>query len=216
VYLIISLGLLILFGSSCATKAPEQHLPYYNSPDFTPIFLSNKSEIISKITHTVKPVGFTDQDKQSLKPETTKGKIHVADFIFTSCGNICPVMTSHMAKVGKAFERDPSVVILSYSVTPWIDTPDKLKKYKQEHGITKPDWHFLTGSKSAIYTLARTGYFAEESLGYSKDSTQFLHTEHFILVDASGRIRGIYNGTLELEADQLINDIRTLKQEPLL
>lgn len=213
VYLKNSIWLLLLLGVACAPKAPGDSLPYYNSPDFTPMFLNGNLEIAQKVTHTVSPVGFVDQDKQTLTEETTKGKIHVADFIFTSCGNICPVMTTQMARVGKAFEKDSSVVILSYSVTPWIDSSEKLKKYKEERHIAKPDWHFLTGSKGAIYDLARKGYFAEESLGYTKDSTQFLHTEHFILVDGSGRIRGIYNGTLQLEAEQLIKDIRTLKKE---
>lgn len=215
-YLKNSLGLLLLLVTACAPKAPEQRLPYYNTPDFTPMFLTEQSDIVRKVNHTIAPAGLIDQDRQPLVPAVVKGKIHVADFIFTSCGNICPVMTTQMGRVGKAFEKDPSVVILSYSVTPWIDTPEKLKQYKYNSHINKLDWHFLTGSKSAIYNMARKQYFAEESLGYSKDSTQFLHTEHFILVDATGRIRGIYNGTLQLEAEQLIKDIRTLKNEPVL
>ncbi len=188
-------------------------LPYYNTPEFTPQFLSGKSDVKSKITHTIAPFAFVNQDGDTLTDKTIQGKIHVADFIFTSCGNICPVMTDQMARVGKAFENDTSVVILSYTVTPWVDTPEKLKKYKQEKGIKKSNWYFLTGNKTAIYKLARQSYFAEESMGFSKDSTQFLHTEHFLLVDANKRIRGIYNGTLQLEAEQLIKDINTLKAE---
>ena len=80
-----------------------------------------------------------------------------------------------------------------------------------EKGKTSSNWHFLTGEKSKIYSLARQSYFAEEDFGFSKDSTQFLHTEHFILVDHNKKIRGIYNGTLELEAQQLIKDIVVLK-----
>jgi protein SCO1 len=88
-----------------------------------------------------------------------------------------------------------------------------LNLYKKGNDITNKNWHFLTGNKADIYQLARQSYFAEEEIGYNKDSTEFLHTEHFILVDKKKRIRGIYNGTLALEMQQLITDIRVLRDE---
>ncbi|MBV9986063.1 MAG: SCO family protein [Chitinophagaceae bacterium] len=201
-----------LLFSACRQTAKQSSLPYYNAPDFTPIFASAK-EADQRITHRIADFSCTDQEGRTITNKNIAGKIHVADFIFTSCGSICPTMTTQMARVGKVYERDSSVMILSYSVTPWIDTPEKLKAYRSHRSITNPNWHFLTGNKAAIYSLARTSYFAEESLGYTKDSSQFLHTEHFILVDAQQRIRGIYNGTLQLEAEQLIRDIAALKKE---
>lgn len=122
-------------------------------------------------------------------------------------------MTSHMKKISDTYSADSSVVLLSYSVTPWIDDVARLKEYAALNEINSVQWHLLTGKKSDIYQLARQSYFAEEAIGFTKDSTEFLHTEHFILVDPSLRIRGIYNGTLELEIEQLIKDIRTLKEE---
>ena len=119
-------------------------------------------------------------------------------------------MTNNMKLVESAFANNPEVKILSYSVTPWIDTPEKLKSYIKQNEIKSENWHFLTGNKSEIYKLARESYFAEESLGFSKDSTDFLHTEYFILVDKEKRIRGIYNGTLALEAMQAVKDIEAL------
>jgi protein SCO1/2 len=205
------LGLILLFAACKDTRVVR--LPYYNTADFSPVFLNNNREAAVKISHTIAPFTFTDQDGKTITNSAVKGKIHVANFIFTSCGNICPVMTTQMEWVGKAFKNDTSVVILSYTVTPWIDDPARLKKYKADKGISNANWHFLTGSKAAIYNLARTSYFAEESLGFTRDSTKFLHTEHFLLVDASQRIRGIYNGTLQLEAEQLIKDINELKKE---
>jgi protein SCO1/2 len=210
----LALSLLFLV-TKCKPGNDAQRLPYYNTPEFSPMFLSDKAEVQSKITHTIGKFTFVNQDGDTLTEKAIKGKIHIANFIFTSCGNICPVMTDQMARVGKAFENDTSVVILSYTVTPWIDNPARLKKYKADKGIKKSNWYFLTGNKAAIYKLARQSYFAEESLGFTKDSTKFLHTEHFLLVDASQRIRGIYNGTLQLEAEQLIKDIRELKGERL-
>jgi len=214
-YLRNSVLLLALLCCACQKKPGTATLPYYNTPEFTPLFLSAQADVNHQITHTIGAFTFTDQDKQTITDKTITGKIHVANFVFTSCGSICPVMTEQMARVAKAFQNDTSVVILSYSVTPWIDNPDKLKLYKEQKGVPKPGWHFLTGDKAAIYSLARTSYFAEESLGFTRDSTQFLHTEHFVLVDASKRIRGIYNGTLQLEAEQLIKDIESLKKERL-
>ena len=122
-------------------------------------------------------------------------------------------MTDHMQQVSKTFQDDNNVILLSYSVMPWIDSVSRLKKYMERKKITNKNWHFLTGPKANIYRLARTSYFAEEAIGFTKDSTAFLHTEHFVLIDGTKRIRGIYNGTLDLEIDQLINDIKELKKE---
>jgi protein SCO1/2 len=142
-----------------------------------------------------------------------ENKIHIASFIFTRCESICPVMTKHLKLLQDEFKNKNEVVILSYSVTPWIDSVARLKEYADANEITSPNWHLLTGSKSEIYTLARQSYFAEEDLGFTKDSTEFLHTEHILLVDKTKRIRGIYNGTLQLEIEQLIRDINLLKDE---
>ena len=208
--------IVFLILSSCCVicctddKNSAIELPYYNAPDFTPQFIKNKTEVQQKITHTIANFAFLNQDSSIITQQVVEGKIHVANFIFTSCGSICPNMTSNMKMISNEFNNNKDLVILSYSVTPWIDLPFVLKKYKQRNNIDNPNWHFLTGSRSAIYNLARKSYFAEEDIGFSKDSTDFLHTEHFILVDQSKRIRGIYNGTLALEMQQLIKDIKTL------
>ena len=85
--------------------------------------------------------------------------------------------------------------------------------HKTKNGITNSNWHLLTGDRASIYKLARQSYFAEENIGFSKDSSEFLHTEHVMLVDKTGRIRGVYNGTLSLEMQHLVEDIRSLKSE---
>ena len=136
----------------------------------------------------------------------------MANFIFTSCTHICPKMTTNMGLVEKEFENNPEINLVSFSVTPWLDTPDVLNRYKKDFTLNSNNWHFLTGKKSEIYTIARSSYFAEEEIGFTKDSTDFLHTEHFLLIDPQLRIRGIYNGTLGLEIEQLIKDINLLKK----
>ncbi|MEZ4902551.1 MAG: SCO family protein [Spirosomataceae bacterium] len=197
----------------CEKKQQEQlALPYYNTPDFTPLFIDNSVEISTKITHRIANFALLNQDSVWVTQQAIEGKIHVANFIFTSCPSICPTMTKNLKIVNDSLQNDEEVVLLSYSVTPWIDKTSVLKKYKTTHDIRNPRWHFLTGSKGTIYTLARQSYFAEEDLGFSKDSTEFLHTEHLLLIDKNKRIRGIYNGTLRLEMTQLLEDIHTLKQ----
>lgn len=199
---------------SCQPSDAEKYeLPFYNEPTFTPQFVKNADSLNNYISHTIGDFNFVNEENESYSSESLTGKIHVANFIFTSCGSICPNMTKNMKLVSGAFPKDKDFEILSFSVTPWIDTPEKLKKYKFENNIPNQNWHFLTGKTAEIYKLARTSYFAEEDIGYTKDSADFLHTEHVLLVDKSRRIRGIYNGTLQLEMEQLIKDINTLKNE---
>jgi len=213
VFLRISMLLCTGFLFSCSGKKAKSTLPYYNTPDFTPVFSTSQKEAEKMINHTISTFSFTDQHGKKITDKDIDGKIHVADFFFTSCGSICPVMTKHMKLVQDSFQNNPDIVILSYSVTPWIDDVARLKKYAENNEITSLNWHLLTGNKSEIYTLARKSYFAEEDLGFTKDSTEFLHTEHVLLVDRTRRIRGIYNGTLQLETEQMIRDIRELIKE---
>ena len=200
----------LIFITGCSTN--NTSIPFYNSPDFTPYFLSN-GEVEEIISHKISDFSFINQNEKTISNKEIEGKIHIANFMFTSCTSICPDMTGNMKLIEKAFSNDPRVVILSYSVTPWIDTPDKLADYVEFNNNKTNNWHFLTGNKGEIYSLARESYFAEETLGFSKDSTDFLHTEYFILVDRDKRIRGVYNGTLMLEALQAVEDISALLEE---
>ncbi|CAG5008528.1 hypothetical protein DYBT9275_04293 [Dyadobacter sp. CECT 9275] len=213
VFLRNSLSLFIVGILGCSDNSETNSLPYYNTPDFSPLFFSDFREAQQKVNHRITSFSFTDQQGRQITDRDVEGKIHVANFIFTSCISICPVMTKHMKLVQQAFKNNHEVSILSFSVTPWIDNVGRLGAFARENGIVSPNWHLLTGSKGEIYNLARQSYFAEEDLGFTKDSTEFLHTEHIILVDRNKRIRGIYNGTLQLEIEQMIGDIRRLLAE---
>lgn len=199
-----------LFWSCTKSTGETFKLPYYNEPDFSPEFLVKQDSINTKIKHKIQDFEFLNQDSVAISQQNIEGKIHVANFIFTKCGVVCPILTKNLKIVSDSLEAENDLVFLSYSVTPWIDSPSVLKSYKQRNNIVNKNWHFLTGNKSEIYNLARKSYFAEEDIGFAKDSTQFLHTEHFILVDKDKRIRGIYNGTLSFEMQQLIEDIKLL------
>jgi len=209
----ISLFLLMV---ACKQQLATSSLPYYNTPDFTPVFLNGMAAVEKTIDHTIGSFALNDQEGRAISSKDLKGKIHVANFFFTGCGSICPGMMNKMAILNHEFEDDSSVVFLSFTVTPWRDSVPRLKEYANVNKFIAPNWHLLTGPKSAIYNLARRSYFAEEALGFTKDSTDFLHTEHILLVDKTGRIRGIYNGTLALDMEQLGKDIRDLKLEDVL
>ena len=168
---------------------------------------------LTTIPHTIGGFALTNQHGLTVENSMLINKIHVANFFFTGCGSICPSMMEKMKKVNKSFYNDSNVVFLSYSVTPWRDSVQRLKEYAETNEINASNWHLLTGEKSKIYQLARRSYFAEEQLGFTKDSTDFLHTEHVLLVDGGGRIRGVYNGTMALDMEQLSADIKTLTSE---
>jgi protein SCO1/2 len=204
----------VLFLLGCKQKKDDRFvLPYYNEPSFSPIFMKGNEDVKLKINHTINDFTFLNEDSILINQKLIEGKIHIANFIFTSCGSICPTMTKNLKIVSDSLSNNKNLVLLSFSVTPWIDQPHVLKRYKKQNKIENKNWYFLTGNKGDIYKLARQSYFAEEDIGFSKDSTEFLHTEHFVLVDKTKRIRGIYNGTLTLDMKQLINDFKTLDAE---
>jgi protein SCO1/2 len=121
-------------------------------------------------------------------------------------------MMENLLKVQKEFPGNEDIAFISHTVTPWIDSVARLKNYAQRFNLDNR-WHLVTGDKATIYNLARCSYFAEEEPGFTKDSTEFLHSEHVVLVDKYKKIRGVYNGTLELEIDRLIGDIKELMNE---
>ena len=197
------------FFSSCTDK--ENIVPYYNGPSFTPLWTGSKA--VKDTLHTIAPFSFTDQYGNIVTNKTFANKIYVADFFFTVCPGICPKMTENMKTVYEHYKNNPDVLFISHSVTPERDSVPVLKKYALDKGITTDQWHFVTGKKNEIYTLARRSYFVEQLMGFSKDSTEFLHTENFILVDKHGHIRGLFNGTLATEPARMIADIDELLKE---
>jgi protein SCO1/2 len=199
-----------LFGA--CSKEEKSQIPYYNSPDFSPQFLT-ATEAEKIIQHRIAPFEMTNQLGMQFSKKELEGKIFVANFIFTKCGKICPEMTAQMKRIDRAFHNKSNVSLLSFTVTPWLDDAQTLYQFGKKHQISPMNWQLLTGKKEEIYQLARKSFFAEETIGYNKDTSEFLHTEHMILVDQVGRIRGIYNGTLPLEADQCIEDIRKILEE---
>lgn len=200
---IIILPVIILCIAGCAYK--ESALPYYNTPDFTPEWGS--------AIHTIAPFTFVDQDSQIVTQQTFANKIYVANFIFTTCPGICPKLTKNMNMIQDTFKYNSEILLLSHTVMPWVDSVAQLKQYALEKGVLSGKWHLVTGTQEALYNLARQSYFAEMETGFDKSPDEFLHTENLLLIDKQGHIRGVYNGTLALETQQVIADINTLLKE---
>ncbi|QVY65862.1 SCO family protein [Polaribacter sp. Q13] len=209
--------LIIVISISCKNTKKEtvlsrvDALPYYNGASFTPKWIDANSDEL-KSFHTIPEFSLTDQDGENITQKTFENKIYVADFFFTTCPGICPMMTKNMTLVQDAFKDDTSVLMLSHSVTPSIDSVAQLKKYAIDKNIGE-NWHLVTGDKKEIYDLGRQSYFVEEDLGEPKGIDDFLHTENFILIDKQKHIRGIYNGLNKNSVKQLIADIKTLQLE---
>jgi protein SCO1/2 len=174
------------------------------------------------IFHTVPSFTLLNQNSDSISNSDLAGKVYVADFFFTTCPSICPIMTNNLVKVQRAFKGVENFALVSHTVNPGYDREDILKEYAAKMHADTTNWHFLTGTKEAIYNTAFHGYFAnagEDELAPGG----FLHSEYFILVDGLGRVRsgydkqgnvkGVYEGTNDQDVLQLINDIKKLLKE---
>ena len=182
-------------------------LPFYNDENFQPLWEPEK------ISHTVPEFSFTNQYGQTINREAFDSKITIVNFFFTRCPGICKRMTNQLIRVQAAFANDEDVKFLSHSVTPEADSIPVLLDYSKEHKAIAGQWHFLTGPQHQIYSISRKGYFADQDGDWKRDSTAFLHSENVLLVDGSHRIRGVYKGTIAADIDNLIADIRKLKEE---
>ncbi len=186
-------------------------LPYYQEASFTPSWFDEKN-ILPNDFHKIPEFSLTNHLGETITEETVQEKIYVVDFFFASCSGICPKLTSNMAIVQDAFINDDDVLLLSHSVTPTLDTVRALKAFSKTYGVVDGKWHLLTGDRDLIYDLGRNYYFVEEDLGLEKNPDEFIHTENMVLIDQNGYLRGIYNGLNKTSVNQLIEDIKLLKQ----
>jgi len=210
-----SILLLFIFCVSCKREESvdkTKTLPFYNSEEFTPEWIHESDDAYSEI-HTIADFEFTDQNGQKITNQNFIGKIYIADFFFTTCPSICPILAKNMGSLQEMYKEDENILLLSHSVMPWIDSVSKIKEYALEQKVIDTKWHLVTGERESIYKIARTSYFADEDFKKTKDESEFIHTENFVLVDKKGRIRGVYNGTLALDVQRLKRHIEILKKE---
>lgn len=188
---------------------PEKRLPIYQPSMVNPELVDSTLVYVKKY-HTIADFELVNQNGDTITQETYTDKIYIADFFFTTCPTICPVMTANMADIQEVLKKDDEVLLLSHSVTPEIDSVQQLKKYALEKGVIDSKWNLVTGSKKQIYELARKSYLAVLTDG-DGGPYDMIHTENFILVDKERRIRGFYDGTNPDEIAQLLEDLKVLK-----
>jgi len=206
VLLLLSAIIIYLFYNALQ---PKKVLPVYQPADFNSELVDSTLVHVKKY-HTISNFSLTNQNGENITQDFYKDKIYVADFFFTTCPTICPVMTDNMVYLQSHIANDDEVLLLSHSVTPDIDSVAQLKKYALEKGVIDQKWNLVTGDKKHIYELARKSYLAVKTDG---DGGPFdmIHTENFILVDKERRIRGTYDGTSKDEMDKLLKDLEVLK-----
>lgn len=206
---LLLISIIIISAFYYALK-PMPVLPIYQPAMITPELVDDDQQHIKKF-HTIADFQLQNQNNQTITLNQVNGQIHVADFFFTTCPTICPIMTDNMRFLQDKLKSE-NVQLLSFSVTPEIDSVPQLKKYALQKGVNDAQWNLLTGPKNEIYALARKSYMVVKNDG---DGGPFdmIHTENFVLVDPQKRIRGYYDGTSLKAMEQLLKDIKILQNE---
>ncbi len=201
----------IIITAIYSVLKPTPKLKVYAPVDINEELVDSTLQHVKKY-HTIADFSLINQNGEQITQENYQDKIYVADFFFTTCQTICPIMTDHMKQIQEALKEDREVLLLSHSVTPEIDSVAQLKKYALEKGVDSKKWNLVTGNKKEIYALARKSYLAVKDLPDGEEYGM-IHTENFVLVDKKRRIRGMYDGTQTEEIERLLVDIEVLKEE---
>lgn len=208
VLLVLSIVIISIFYQ---ILKPRVVLPIFQPAQVNEELVDSTIQHVKKY-HTIADFSLINQNGKTVTQDTYNNKIYIADFFFTTCQTICPIMTDHMIILQNKLKLDKDVMLLSHTVTPEIDSVAQLKKYALNKGVLDSKWNLVTGDKKEIYQLARKSYLAVKSNGDGGEY-DMIHTENFILVDQKKRIRGYYDGTLEEDIESLLNDIDILKKE---
>ena len=204
-------GALVLILIGCGEVTNNQKLPVIGNSTINEKEV-NGEIIYDTVQHTVGYYRLFDQDSAVVTPETVEGKIYVADFFFTSCPSICPIMKTEMLRIYEEFKDTDDLMIMLHSIDPEYDTVALLKDYAERLGVMDNKWRFLTGDKDEIFNLSESSYLVTTSEDKNAPGG-YIHSGAFFLVDTKKRIRGVYDGTVTDQVDILIKDIRRLLDE---
>jgi protein SCO1/2 len=184
---------------------------YYKSTREQPVSLP----VMGNPGHKVGSFSFVNQDGKTITDKDVAGKIRVAEYFFCTCKTICPKLNENLNKVYEAYKGNDDVMFLSHTVDPEHDSIPALKEYSRRFDADSKQWEFLTGSKQELYNMARYEYLisAQDDTSGVPISQDFIHDNHYALVDRDGRIRGFYDGLKQEDVDKLIADIGTLLKE---
>ena len=188
---------------------PVEVLPIYQPAEVNEKLVDSSIIHVAKY-HKISDFKLTNQNGKEITQANYEDKIYVADFFFTTCQDICPVMTKNMYQLQEELKNDNEILLLSHTVIPEVDTIEQLKEYAIENKVDDSKWNLVTGDKKQIYELARKSYLAVEDSNFNE--FDMIHTENFMLIDKEKQIRGFYDGTNSEEINRLLKDIEILKQ----
>jgi protein SCO1/2 len=200
----------IIITAIAQIMTPTKTLRIYQPTQVSAELVDTTIQYVKKY-HSISDFSLTNQNGKTITQADYENKIFVADFFFTTCQTICPIMTDHMVKIQESLKDDRNVFLLSHTVTPEIDSVAQLKKYALEKGVDDTKWNLVTGDRKQIYDLARKSYLVAKDNPY--EEFDLIHTENFVLVDDKRRIRGFYDGTDPDAIDELLEDIKILEAE---
>ncbi|MGI4803511.1 MAG: SCO family protein [Janthinobacterium lividum] len=204
-------ALAMLVFAACTHKNTAAKLPIYG--DRQPITKTiDGKQVTDTVYATIPPFSFVDQERKTITEQNLSGKIYVADFFFTSCPSICPIMQRNMLTVFKAYQGKLDFKLVSFSIDPRHDTIPVLKEYAEKLGAKADQWYFLLGKKEEVYQLAEKNYLVSVSED-GRAPGGFVHQGWLVLVDKKGRVRGAYDGTDKKQVQQLITDVQVLMDE---
>ena len=213
----ISIGFVLVFSTATISLfytilKPIETLPIYQPAEVNEKLVDSSIIHVSKY-HKISDFTLTNQNGEKITQENYNDKIYVADFFFTTCQDICPIMTKNMYKLQQELKNDKEILFLSHTVIPEIDNVERLKEYAVVNNVDDSKWNLVTGDKRQIYELARKSYLAVEDSEFEK--YDMIHTENFMLIDKEKQIRGFYDGTNDKEIEKLLSDIQILKKQYL-
>lgn len=203
--LFIALAMLAL--QSCSNQS-DTKLPILGNREPVERVVDGKT-VIDTVYQTISPFSYLNQDSVAVTDKDFEGKIYVADFFFTSCNTICPIMHRNMLDVYKKFKDNPKVKFLSHSIDIKYDLPSRLKTYATKLGVEGNQWEFVHGSRDSIFNIAAKNYLVS-AFEDSSDPQGLVHQGWFILVDTKKQLRGAYDGTKADQVKQLMEDMDKL------
>lgn len=210
--LLVIISFLSVFISACEESHLDENgraLPIHGNREVE-YKIVDGVEVADTIFQTTPPFFYYNQDSIAISSEDYKGKVFIVDFFFTHCPTICPPMTAQMKRLeNNTNDLDKYIHFFSFSIDPKRDIPSRLREYRSIHGINSSNWDMLTGVDAAI-THDMAGQFFSYAKADEAVPGGFGHTSYFVLIDAEGRVRGTYDGTITQAVDSLENDLRNL------
>ncbi|GAA4762233.1 MULTISPECIES: SCO family protein [Flavobacterium] len=210
-FIVLSILSVVIITLFYFVLKPVKSLPIYTPSMVNPELVDTTIQHVAN-EHFISDFSFTNQNGKIITQKDYEGKIYVADFFFTTCPSICPIMADNMVWLQDKIKENPEVMLISHSVTPDIDSVPVLKAYAERKGVIDAKWNLVTGDKKEIYYIARKSYLAVKT-GKPEEMYDMVHTENFVLIDKKRRVRGFYDGTKREEVEKLLEDINYLSEK---